>query len=50
MGASQSRVAKLEAADPSVSLDDLIRSLIALRVSRQDFARFIASPIPRAAA
>lgn len=50
VGSSQSRVAKLEAADPSVSLDLLIRSLIALGVSRQDLARVIASPIPRAAA
>jgi transcriptional regulator with XRE-family HTH domain len=49
IGPSQSRVAKLEAADPSVSLDLLIRSLITLGVTRQALARVITSPIPRAA-
>ena len=38
---SQSRVAKMEANDPSVSLDLLIRSLIALGVSRQGLARIM---------
>jgi predicted XRE-type DNA-binding protein len=41
---SQSRVAKMEAGDPSVSLDLLIRSLIVLGASRQDLARVIAAP------
>ena len=50
IGSSQSRVAKIEAADPSVSLDLLVRSLIALGVTRKDLARVIASPTPRAAA
>jgi hypothetical protein len=50
MGSSQSRVPKLEAADPSVSLDFLIRSLIALGVTRQDLGRVIASTFPRVAA
>ena len=31
---SQSRVAKMESADPSVSLDLLVRSLLALGISR----------------
>jgi len=44
MGSSQSRVAKIEAAEPSVSLDLLVRSLIALGASRKDLARAIASP------
>ena len=39
---SQSRVAKMEAGDPSVSIDLLTRSLIALGASPQDIARAIA--------
>ena len=42
MGSSQSRMAKLEAADTSVSLDLLIRSLLALGASRFDLAKAIA--------
>ncbi len=38
---SQLRVAKMEAGDPSISLDLLIRSLLALGVSNQDLARII---------
>ena len=38
---SQSRVAKMEAGDPSVSIDLLTRSLIALGASPQDIARVI---------
>lgn len=38
---SQSRVAKMEAGDPSVSLDLLIRSLFALGASRTELARII---------
>jgi len=38
---SQSRVAKMEAGDPSVSLDLLIRSLLALGVSTEDLATYI---------
>lgn len=40
---SQSRVAKLEAGDPSVSLDLLIRSLLALGVSDRELSRIISS-------
>jgi predicted XRE-type DNA-binding protein len=36
---SQSRVAKMEAGDRSVSLDLLIRSLLALGASKQDLSR-----------
>ena len=39
---SQSRVAKMEAGDPSVSLDLLVRTLLALGVSNQEIARTIA--------
>lgn len=38
---SQSRVAKMEAADASVSLDLLIRSLLALGATRKDLATAI---------
>lgn len=38
---SQSRVAKAEAADGSVSLDLLIRSLLALGATHQDLAKVI---------
>ena len=40
---SQSRVAKLEAGDPSVSLDLIIRSLLALGKSNKEIARSIGS-------
>ena len=42
MGSSQSRVAKAEAADVSVSLDLLIRSFLALGATRQDLAKAVA--------
>lgn len=41
---SQSRVAKMEAGDPSVSVDLLIRSLLALGASQRDVGRVIAEP------
>ena len=41
---SQSRVAKMEAGDPSVSVDLLVRSLLALGASDRDLARIIAGP------
>ena len=40
---SQSRVAKIEAGDSSVSLDRHIRALIMLGVSRKDLGQFISS-------
>jgi DNA-binding XRE family transcriptional regulator len=39
---SQSRVAKMESGDPTVSIDLLIRSLIALGASSHDLAKIIA--------
>jgi transcriptional regulator with XRE-family HTH domain len=39
LGSSQSRVAKLEAADATVSLDLLIRGLLALGASRREIGR-----------
>ncbi len=46
---SQSRVAKMEGGDPSVSIDLLIRSLLALGVSNRDLARTISgASLPKA--
>ena len=39
---SQSRVAKMEAGDPAVSLDLLVKSLLALGTSNRELARIIA--------
>lgn len=41
---SQSRVAKMETAHPSVSLDLLIRTLLALGTSSRKIAQIIAAP------
>jgi len=38
---SQSRVAKMEAGDPSVSIDLLVRSLLAMGASNRDLAKLI---------
>ncbi len=46
IGSSQSRVAKMEAGDPSVSLDLLIRSLISAGSSKEDIGRVIANAAP----
>src|SRR5207249_1179394 len=50
LGSSQSRVAKMEAGDPSVSVDLLVRSLFKLGASRQDLARHLAASPKRRAA
>jgi DNA-binding XRE family transcriptional regulator len=41
LGSSQSRVAKLESADPAVSIDLLVRSLLALGATRQQVAKIV---------
>lgn len=41
LGSSQSRVAKMEAADPSVSVDLMVRSLFRLGASRAEVAQII---------
>jgi len=41
MHSSQSRVAKMEAGDPTVSVDLLIRSLLSLGASPQDLGRIL---------
>jgi len=42
LGSSQSRVAKIEAGDPSVSLDLLVRASLASGATRKELARAIA--------
>jgi transcriptional regulator with XRE-family HTH domain len=41
VGSSQSRVAKMEAGDRSVSLDLLVRALLTLGTTRQELAKVI---------
>lgn len=47
VGSSQSRVAKMEANDPSVSLDLLITSLVGLGVSLKDLGKIMSAKQPR---
>ena len=47
---SQSRIAKMAAGDPSVSLDLLIRSLLILGTSRSELSRIISARSPVSAA
>ncbi|NIR52196.1 helix-turn-helix transcriptional regulator [candidate division KSB1 bacterium] len=42
LNSNQSRIAKMEAGDPSVSIDLLVKSLLALGTSKQDLAGIIA--------
>jgi len=50
LGSSQSRVAKMEAGDRSVSIDLLVRALFKLGGSRQDLVRHLVPPRKRRAA
>jgi len=43
IGSSQSRVAKMEAGDPTVSLELLIRSLTAVGAARKEIAKLVAA-------
>ena len=45
IGSSQSRVAKMEAADASVSVDLLIRALLKLGAERRDVAKAVAASV-----
>jgi predicted XRE-type DNA-binding protein len=50
LGSSQSRVAKMETGDPSVTLDLLVRSLLVLGATKKTVGRTIeAARLPRAA-
>jgi ribosome-binding protein aMBF1 (putative translation factor) len=50
LGSSQSRVAKMEAADRSVSIDLMVRSLLRMGATRKELAAYIAKPTPKRAA
>jgi predicted XRE-type DNA-binding protein len=50
LGSSQSRVAKMEAGEASVSIDLLIRALLALGASKGDVGKIIGSRLRRQAA
>jgi len=50
LGSSQSRVAKMEAGDASVSIDLMVRTLLRMGASRKDVAYYISMPTPRRAA
>ncbi|MBL4770422.1 MAG: XRE family transcriptional regulator [Planctomycetes bacterium] len=43
LDSSQSRVAKMESADPSVSIDLLMRSLLALGITQMGLAKLLAT-------
>ena len=45
LGSSQSRVAKMESGDPTVSLDLLIRALLAVGASRREVGRALAQQV-----
>ncbi len=49
LGSSQSRVAKIEAGDPSVSIDLMVRSLLRMGASRKEVASYMATSARRAA-
>jgi ribosome-binding protein aMBF1 (putative translation factor) len=49
LGTSQSRVAKMEAADSSVSIDLLMKALLEMGASRAEVARAISKRVRRAA-
>jgi predicted transcriptional regulator len=49
LGSSQSRVAKMEAADPSVSIDLLLKALLELGATRAQVAKALARRSRRAA-
>ena len=48
MGSSQSRIAKIEAGDPSVSLDLILRALVASGASWREIQETLASGYPPA--
>jgi hypothetical protein len=42
MGSSQSRVAKIETGDPSISLDLIVRAFLATGATQRDLGRVLA--------
>jgi ribosome-binding protein aMBF1 (putative translation factor) len=49
LGSSQSRIAKMEAGDSSVSIDLLVRALLKMGATRRDLARWLVRPARKAA-
>ena len=49
VSSSQSRIAKMESGDPSVSIDLLVRSLLALGASNKELAKIIKEPLAESA-
>jgi transcriptional regulator with XRE-family HTH domain len=49
MGSSQSRVAKMEAGDPGVTMDLLVQGLRAAGVSRKEIAKALATRVSKKA-
>lgn len=47
MGSSQSRIAKIESGDPSVSLDLIVRALLTGGATRQELAQVIMGSDPK---
>src|SRR6187549_3971011 len=47
MGSSQSRVAKMEAGDPGVTMDLLVQGLLAAGVSRKEIAKALATRVSK---
>lgn len=43
IGSSQSRVAKMEAVDPTVSMDLLVKALVAVGANRREIGRLVAA-------
>ena len=50
VGSSQSRVAKIERGDPSVSIDLTVRALLKLGVNRRELIRYLSPTASRRAA
>ena len=50
VGSSQSRVAKIERGDPTVSIDLMVRALLKLGVNRRDLIRHLTPSASRRAA
>ncbi len=44
LGSSQSSVANMEAADPSASIDLMVRSLLRMAATRKEVASYIVAP------
>jgi len=50
LSSSQSRVAKMEASDPSVSIDLLVRSLLRMGVDRRTLVQYLSAALSKRAA